>query len=157
AVPLSQTTFVQQPEKAGLLVTEELDKALNDCRAKVDRISKDCKMRNRKFRDVEFDIELDKERCLHGLGETDESYDPSDVQRVSEIFENPQFFVDGADSADLVQGGSIGDCWFVSALATMATKKNLVERFCVARDEQVGVYGFIFFRDAYWVTVIIDE
>ncbi|THU76013.1 cysteine proteinase, partial [Dendrothele bispora CBS 962.96] len=29
--------------------------------------------------------------------------------------------------------------------------------FCVARDEQVGVYGFIFFRDAYWVTVIIDD
>lgn len=25
------------------------------------------------------------------------------------------------------------------------------------RDEEVGVYGFIFFRDASWVTVIIDE
>ncbi|THU76890.1 cysteine proteinase [Dendrothele bispora CBS 962.96] len=156
AEPLSQATFVQQSDKAGLLVTEELEKALNDCRAKVDRISKDCKLRNRKFRDIEFDIELDKQRCLHGLGGTSEIYYPSDVQRVSEIFENPQFFVDGADSADLVQG-AIGDCWFVSALATMATKKNLVERFCVARDEQVGVYGFIFFRDAYWVTVIIDD
>ncbi|THU81095.1 cysteine proteinase [Dendrothele bispora CBS 962.96] len=113
-------------------------------------------MRNRKFRDVEFDIEIDQQRCLHGLGESDEDYKPSDVQRVSEIFENPQFFVDGADAVDLVQG-FIGNCWFISALATMATKKNLVERFCVARDEQVGVYGFIFFRDAYWVTVIIDD
>jgi hypothetical protein len=56
----------------------------------------------------------------------------------------------------LIQG-AIGDCWFISALATMATKKDLVKRFCVARDEKVGVYGFIFFRDAGWVTVIIDE
>ena len=25
------------------------------------------------------------------------------------------------------------------------------------RDEEVGVYGFIFFRDSSWVTIIIDE
>jgi hypothetical protein len=25
------------------------------------------------------------------------------------------------------------------------------------RDEKVGVYGFIFFRDNAWVTIIIDE
>jgi len=89
-------------------------------------------------------------------GAAGEIYNPSDIQRVGEIFENPQFFIDGADAADLVQG-AIGDCWFISALATMATKQDLVERFCVAKDEQVGVYGFIFFRDAAWVSVIIDE
>ena len=25
------------------------------------------------------------------------------------------------------------------------------------RDEEVGIYGFIFFRDSHWVNVIIDE
>ncbi|KAK0199249.1 hypothetical protein DFS33DRAFT_1278784, partial [Desarmillaria ectypa] len=34
---------------------------------------------------------------------------------------------------------------------------GLVERFCVARDEKVGVYGFIFFRDNKWVDVVIDD
>ena len=124
-------------------------------------------------RDIEFDLEYDRERCLHGLNPTPlDSFNPVDVQRVTQIFDNPQFFVDGAQSNDIVQGG-LGDCWFLSALATMSTASGLVEKFCVAvrhctrlllpvlsflqRDEEVGVYGFIFFRDSNWVTVIIDE
>ncbi|KAL0068058.1 hypothetical protein AAF712_004962 [Marasmius tenuissimus] len=39
----------------------------------------------------------------------------------------------------------------------MSTAEGLIESFCVARDETVGIYGFIFFRDSYWVTVIIDD
>jgi hypothetical protein len=38
--------------------------------------------------------------------------------------------VDGADRSNIVQG-DLGNCWFVSALATMATS-DLVEKFCVA-------------------------
>lgn len=82
-------------------------------------------------RDIEFDLENDRERCLNGLTPIDESYTPSDVQRVTQIFDKPQFFIDGADSNDIEQGG-IGDCWFVSALATMSTAPGLVEKFCVA-------------------------
>lgn len=44
----STVTFVQQ--EAGLLVTKELEKAIAECKAKVDRIAKDCKAKNRKFR-----------------------------------------------------------------------------------------------------------
>ncbi|KAJ8094825.1 hypothetical protein PM082_010037 [Marasmius tenuissimus] len=153
-----QASFAQQPEKAGLLVTGELEKALEECKEKVARIGAECRSRNRRFRDHEFDLENDRNRCLHGLGTSDSanSYRPSGVQRITEIFENPQFFVDGADSNDIVQG-AIGDCWFVSALATMSTSEGLVEKFCVARDEQIGVYGFVFFRDGSWVNVIIDD
>lgn len=50
---------------------------------------------------------------------------------MTQLFEKPQFFIDGASSNDIVQGG-LGDCWFVSALATMSTAEGLVEKFCVA-------------------------
>ncbi|KAJ7467789.1 cysteine proteinase [Mycena galericulata] len=154
----SKAFFTQQEKHAGLLVTNELEKALVDCKALVERIAKDCRSKNRRFRDVEFDLENDKERCLFGLSkEKDERYAPSGVERLSKIFNNKfSFFIDGADSGDIVQGG-LGDCWFLSALSTMSTAKGLIEKFCVARDEQVGVYGWIFFRDAGWVTVIIDD
>ncbi|RDB20781.1 Calpain-9 [Hypsizygus marmoreus] len=141
----------------GLLVTAELEKALEECKAKVGRIAKECRAKNRKFRDIEFDLENDQYRCLHGLDfPATGKYMPSDVQRVTQIFDKPQFFVNGADSNDIIQG-KLGDCWFLSALATVSTAQGLVEKFCVARDEEVGVYGFIFFRDNAWVNVVIDD
>jgi hypothetical protein len=151
----SGVSFVQQ--QAGLLVTKELEKALDECKAKVARIAKDCKAKNRKFRDIEFDLENDKHRCLFGLfTQSGENHQPADVHRVTQIFDDPHFFVDGAGSNDIIQG-ALGDCWFLSALATVSTAPGLVEKLCVARDEQVGVYGFIFFRDNAWVTVVIDD
>ncbi|EEB88101.1 hypothetical protein MPER_14259, partial [Moniliophthora perniciosa FA553] len=38
----------------------------------------------------------------------------------------------------------------------MSTAQGLLEQCCAARDEEVGVYGFVFFRDKGWVYVIID-
>ena len=53
--------------------------------------------------------------------------------------------------------GFNGDCWFLSALCAISNKKNLVDRVCVARDEKVGVYGFVFHRDGEWIQTIIDD
>ncbi|KAF8159960.1 hypothetical protein B0H34DRAFT_424573 [Crassisporium funariophilum] len=149
-------SFVQQ--QAGLLVTKELEKAIEECEAKVARIAKDHKAKNRKFRDIEFDLENDRERCLYGLvTQSGENLSPADVHRVTQIFDEPRFFVNGAaNSNDIIQG-ALGNCWFLSALATVSTAPGLVHKFCVARDEKVGVYGFIFFRDNAWVTVVIDD
>ncbi|KAJ7821376.1 hypothetical protein B0H14DRAFT_2831437 [Mycena olivaceomarginata] len=149
--PLQQASFVQQ--EASLLVTEQLDKALEESKAKVARIAKECRLKTGNS-DIEFDIENDREKCLHGL--SGGTFNPSDVQRVTDIFEQPRFFVDGASSSDIVQG-AIGDCWFVSALATISTAPGLIEKFCVARDEQVGVYGFVFFRGNRWESIVIDD
>ncbi|KAF8662801.1 hypothetical protein AX16_001083 [Volvariella volvacea WC 439] len=148
-------TFGQQTERGGLLVTNELEKALEECKARVAQIAAECRQKNRKFRDIEFDLENDRDRCLHGVSQNT-TYDPSDVQRVTQIFDKPSFFIGGADSNDIVQG-ALGDCWFLSALSTMSTSPGLIEKFCVARDEVVGVYGFIFFRDTVWNVVIIDD
>ena len=79
-----------------------------------------------------------------------------DVKRISDIFEEPQFFIDGA-TADDVRQGMVGDCWFLAALTALSGKPELIERLCVARDEKVGVYGFVFYRDGEWISEVIDD
>ncbi|KAF8309417.1 cysteine proteinase [Clavulina sp. PMI_390] len=149
--------FEQAPAKAGLLVTDELNAGIERVKKNVASIAKACRARNSRFRDVEFDLEEDREKCLHGLDTPkDDRSDPSDVQRVTQAFQAPQFFIDGAASTDVVQG-ALGDCWFLSGAAAVATMPGLVDHFCVARDEQVGVYGFMFQRNGVWVDVIIDD
>ncbi|CAE6412265.1 unnamed protein product [Rhizoctonia solani] len=149
--------YKQPMERAGLLYTDELKVATERCRSKVEAIARSCRQRNRRFRDIDFDLEEDKDRCLHRLDTPeDERYKPADVMRVSQLYEKPSFFIDGANSSDIMQG-RLGDCWFLSALAIVSTLEELLEKICVARDEKVGVYGFIFFRDGVWVDVIIDD
>ena len=75
-----------------------------------------------------------------------------------DIFDKPQFFIDGP-SADDVRQGRDGDCWLMAALCTLSNVEGLglVERLCVAHDQEVGVYGFVFHRDGEWVSEIIDD
>jgi hypothetical protein len=152
------TVTVAPQAQVGLLVTSELEKAIEECRTKVAQIVKGCRAVNRRFRDAEFDLENDQIRCLKGLYYTGEDSlgPPPPVLRLTQIFDKPQFIIDGAEAIDIIQG-KLGDCWLLSALSTLSTSKGLIEKLCVARDEQVGVYGFVFFRGSGWVHVIIDD
>jgi hypothetical protein len=78
------------------------------------------------------------------------------VKRVGEIFDDPKFFIDGPAANDVRQGRD-GDCWLMAALCTLSNKPGLIERVCVARNEDVGVYGFVFHRDGEWFSEIIDD
>ena len=62
-----------------------------------------------------------------------------------EIFEKPEFYINGPTASDVRQGRD-GDCWFMAALCTMGNKQGLIEKICVARNEKIGVYGFLFYR-----------
>lgn len=42
--------YDQQESLGGLLVTKELEKALEECKARVAEISQDCRRKNRRFR-----------------------------------------------------------------------------------------------------------
>ena len=66
-----------------------------------------------------------------------------------QIFKKPQFYVDEASTADVRQGKT-GDCYFLAAVGALGNKHDLINKVCVARDEKVGVYGFVFFRGMSW-------
>lgn len=145
---------------------ESYDEAKADCVAAVEKIVKECHRCNLRYRDPHFDIEWDlKTRdiadCLVGLHPTSQADSrttdhPRGVKRVHQIFEQPEFYIDGATPLDIRQGIA-GDCWFLAALGAIGNKPGLIERVCVARDVKVGVYGFVFYRDGEWIHTVIDD
>ena len=65
----------------------------------------------------------------------------------------------GFDAGDIIQG-SVGDCWFLSAAATIADgRKDLMKHICNNRSElnQEGKYIFNLFIDGRWTEVIVDD
>ncbi|KAF9761130.1 hypothetical protein IL306_003943 [Fusarium sp. DS 682] len=86
----------------------------------------------------------------------DDTSIPGSVHRIPWIFEKPQFTVSGFSSSDIQQGNS-GDCWWLAALGTIAHREDLMNKICVARNEEVGVYGFVFHRDGAWISTVVDD
>ncbi|KAI0880645.1 cysteine proteinase [Annulohypoxylon maeteangense] len=134
------------------------------CKAKVAKIVKECRRVNQKYRDPHFDLESDlkwgSRDTLESLSniedKPDSDFSPKSVKRVVDIFDDPKFYIEGPTANDVRQGRD-GDCWLLAALCTLSNKPSLIERVCVARDEQVGVYGFVFHRDGEWISEIIDD
>jgi hypothetical protein len=148
---------------AGKSSSISYDEAAAICKAKVAKIVQECRRVNQKYSDPHFDIEFDlkwgKRDCLetleYGIGQVS-NFTPQSVKRVEDIFDKPSFYVAGATSNDIRQGRD-GDCWLMAGLAAISNKEGLIEKVCVERDEQVGVYGFVFYRDGEWRSEIIDD
>lgn len=141
------------PVTEGLKVEENAatswEQATAECRAKVAAIIDECKRLNQKYRDAMFNPEASP-YCFKSLtGSYPDAVEDVDappwVKRVEDIFDKPQFFIDGATPTDVHQGSG-GDCWFLAALMAISAKKELIDDVCVARDEKIGVYGFVFYR-----------
>jgi hypothetical protein len=92
----------------------------------------------------------------HSVGDSTVAYEPGSFHRLDWIFEAPQFTVDGFSSSDIKQGEN-GDCWWLAAVATIAHRRELMDKVCVVRDEEVGVYGFVFYRDGEWISTVVDD
>ncbi|KAK2806710.1 hypothetical protein FQN50_005704 [Emmonsiellopsis sp. PD_5] len=144
----------------GEAVTESYNRAKAECEHAVNRIVKECLRMNQKYTDPHFDIEEDLKsgtrNCLDGILNSNFSMQPKGVRRVTDIFEKPEFYKDDATGTDVRQGND-GDCWLMAALATLGNMKGLIDRVCITRNEQVGVYGFVFYRDGEWRHTIIDD
>ncbi|PVH92682.1 cysteine proteinase, partial [Periconia macrospinosa] len=93
---------------------------------------------------------------LNGKGGKPPRKPPGAVHRVDYLYENPSFVVDGFGSSD-VQQGSNGDCWFLAAVSSLCSTGGVLEKVCVARNEECGVYGFVFFRDGEWISTVVDD
>ena len=46
-------------------------------------------------------------------------------KRPQDIVSNPKFFVDGSSRHD-IQQGSLGDCWLLAAMSSLAMRKDLI-------------------------------
>lgn len=99
---------------------------------------------------------VDRETTSPTDGDRENVFRPTAVKRVVDIFDNPQFFINGPTANDVRQGRD-GDCWLMAALCTLSNKSGLIERCCIAHDVDVGVYGFVFHRDGEWFSEIIDD
>lgn len=160
-------------------VTAAYDVAKTACNAKIAQIVKECRRKNKKFSDLHFDLEDQYESTneLHAikrstspsrspLKPTNRSISsigplryPGCVRRVGDIFDSPQFFVEKTTSKSIHQGGG-ATCWFVAAISSIRNckpRRDLIKRICLDRDEEVGIYGFLFFRDGEWTSVIVDD
>ncbi|KAI8668408.1 Calpain catalytic domain-containing protein [Fusarium keratoplasticum] len=167
---IPSNTYIQAAAKRGNRVTASTtdasyEEAAATCRAKVEKIVKECRRINKKYRDPHFDIEADlkfgQNDCLQSLSNVEDctpglDMQPQSVKRVGDIFDKPCFYIDGPTTSDIRQGRN-GDCWLMAALCTLSNKPGLIERLCVAHDQAVGVYGFVFYRDGEWISEIVDD
>ncbi|KAF4961770.1 hypothetical protein FSARC_10108 [Fusarium sarcochroum] len=152
------------------LLSAGYERAAEDCRRKVNKIIGECKRVNLRYRDPDWDLDLDlrwqKGLCLNTIGKTmfelsketllnPQASVPKAVKRVHEIFEKPTFMEDISGSD--VKQGHLGDCWMISGLTALANVPDDLRRICVARDTKIGIYGFVFYRDGEWIYSIIDD
>ena len=63
----------------------------------------------------------------------------------------------GFSAADLRQGG-VGDCWFLSALAVVAERHDLIASlFSSTVTNSTGCYNIRLFLDGQWTSVLVDD
>ncbi|KAM7187529.1 calpain-D [Rhypophila sp. PSN 637] len=157
-------------ERSNELLSTGYERAVEECRRKVQKIKQECRRVNMRYRDpgwdIDWDLKMEKGNCLNSLGKT--KYDlsmstllnpsavvPKAVKRVHEIFEKPTFMekISGSD----VKQGSLGDCWLMASFSGLANVQDGIKRICVEYDTRIGIYGFVFYRDGEWIYSIIDD
>ncbi|KAK5989790.1 Calpain-9 [Cladobotryum mycophilum] len=169
-LPFDPVVPQSSSDRPNELLSEGYERAVEECRRKVQKIVQECKRVNMRYRDpgwdLDWDLKYQKGNCLNYIG--CEKFEitrttllgskatvPKAVKRVHEIFEKPTFMknVNGSD----IKQGNIGDCWIMASLTALSNVENGIQRTCVAYDTKIGIYGFVFHRDGEWIYSIIDD
>lgn len=148
-LPGKHDATIHAPEgPRNVLVSEDYERAVADCRARVEKLIRECKRVNMRYRDPDFDIDWDlkweKGHCLNGLGENRFDFHggatgilnnamPKAVKRVHEIFDEPSFLEKPLRAEDVKQGG-LGDCWLMASLTALVGVEEGIKRICAAFD-----------------------
>uniref|UniRef100_A0A672GUA9 Calpain-5-like n=1 Tax=Salarias fasciatus TaxID=181472 RepID=A0A672GUA9_SALFA len=87
-------------------------------------------------------------------------------KRPKELSRKPRLFVDGLSAHDLHQG-RLGNCWFVAACSSLASRDALWQKVIPDWKDQewdetrpaayAGIFHFRFWRLGEWVDVVIDD
>lgn len=69
-----------------------------------------------------------------------------------------KLFAGGTSSNDVIQG-TLGDCWFISALAIMGAKEELIRKCFWRLDDfkEFGLFVCVFYKDSKLMFVLIDD
>lgn len=94
-------------------------------------------------------VAYDKEKSNMNENETE-------WKRISEIFGQYELFVGKIEMDDIKQG-SLGNCYFLSALAALAQYPVLISNLFRTEKNRGGYYEVILFVDGEWQVIIVDD
>ncbi|KAG4277403.1 hypothetical protein FPRO04_14107 [Fusarium proliferatum] len=139
------------------LLSAGYERAAEECRRKAEKITKECKRVNMRYRDpywiLDWDLKFEKGHCLNNLGsqkfELNEttranprSVVPKAAKRVHETFENSTF-MKGVSGGDVMQG-SLGNCWIMAGLAALTNVPEGLQRICVTTTQRSALEDLSF-------------
>jgi hypothetical protein len=112
------------------------------------------------FCDPDFPLDnrsLFDDTALHTINHDDKGRHTSKFawNRLSLLTPKPALFVDGTGANDIIQG-ALGSCYLLSALAVLATRKDLVSALFVTANVALGLFQVRFFKNE-WLVVTIDD
>ena len=79
-------------------------------------------------------------------------------KRPKEFMHGPIQVFDKKIEPNDIKQGSLGDCWFMCSLASLAEMPYLVERlFITTRYNEEGLYRVKFCKNGDWIEVTVDD